>query len=1321
MAELVATFAAQFDAFTAACAKAEGSLKSISSGADTAAARLVKMQDSLSGTKIIQQATLMAEAVERVGGVSTLTAKELAKVGAVATEAAAKLRALGQDVPASIQKIADAAKQGASSFETFLGSVTKLAAGLGLAFSAQALLSGAKELIGGAIDMASAIDDASRKLGVSAEKFQGWVAAAKLAGASSEDVSTAVGKMNSNLDGGSKSTVDALKQAGLSFQAVRAMKPEDAFDTIADAIAKIPDPMTQARVAVELFGKGGQTLLPAIKDHFLDVAGAADKMSNDTVARLDAAGDAIEKFKNRATIAVGETIAALIGNNGLNDALKILDQTQRDAVILQLPKGSTIEQANAALIAAAKAHHDVNLAAEPAAAAIHKTQEELAAEAAAARKAADAADALAKKIKEIGDKASGAKVAEDLRQWSVALQALSASGQGLTMTGFTDLIKLINEAKAAGVPLTAQLEEMWVAYTRLHSPIAALAVPLGQLLKAFPDLSGGMKESERGAADLSKGIDAFGRSLDKIKVPLALPQLKLHLDAATAATLAVDLAQVKLDKTITDAIRLMVSHNMTVEQAVAHLLQYNSITKDQAAAILAQAKNVQTLDQTLSSLAGAFQTVAQVSGGTFSGITKAVGTGVADINLVSKSFDALKKAQTAWDQEATHTTESFANLAVSAASAAASVIGLFFAGVSLAKSLIDAANAARIMREQLGLADDASKKFLITTQPMGDITVGELGGDVYVAFSDQLVASMERSRQALEGFYQLKAGSPALINFYAEALNLAGIIRELGGVSDKNLGHVEELMAGLFDVIKMGGPTAGQAVNALNDAFKEMSGYLSEDGRLWDTTIQAAITKSKELGLNLAAVNDLMAKQQGNIAKAIEGVTGKLGGEAKTMIDLKAKVTDAQKAYDDLAASGTASAEDLAAAAKDVETAQAAVGHATVTTQAEFDRLNRIALATFNTLVASGKSPVEAMNAIGGSIDDLIDGAKAFGLGGSQAFDTLSRWRDLTKNNAPLLTEISSLNGLMTATANIGGLTADGFADLQAQGVAAYDQLTAAGFSQQEAEQTMVPTLQTILKLHKDKGLAIDEATQKIIDQATQDGILGAQEESTNDVLREGLGALITVLGGDLPAAWQKAADAGTTAAGTITGKDGLDKVSKELGIQQKALSDDKAWQDLQKNAAAASGDVTNSIKKIPTTVNVGVNYTTNGSPGGPPAGPPAGPGGAATASRGGLVTTTGISYLAGGGAVWPWMPKGTDTVPAMLTPGERVLSVADARAYDARRGGSYQPQATTIVIQALDSQSVAAWLRQGTNARTLAEGVVPHVPAVVRRYGLDR
>jgi hypothetical protein len=148
---LTGSLLGDFSSFVAATEGAIVKLKTFEEGASTAEKRLNTMTNALSGVKIVQQATLAAEAVERMGGVSTLTASELAQVGATATEAAAKLTALGQNVPPAIQKLADAVKpvpvalqqvsasaQPATGFLSDLsGSIVKMAAGF---VSAQAVI-----------------------------------------------------------------------------------------------------------------------------------------------------------------------------------------------------------------------------------------------------------------------------------------------------------------------------------------------------------------------------------------------------------------------------------------------------------------------------------------------------------------------------------------------------------------------------------------------------------------------------------------------------------------------------------------------------------------------------------------------------------------------------------------------------------------------------------------------------------------------------------------------------------------------------------------------------------------------------------------------------------------------------------------------------------------------------------------------------------------------------------------------------------------------------------------------------------------------------
>src|SRR4029077_15326869 len=89
---------ADFTAFTAACAQAEVSLKGFETGASKTETALNKMADSISGTKIVQQAMLATKAVEDVGGAAALTEKELSRMSDMAAQGVEKLTAMGQTV-----------------------------------------------------------------------------------------------------------------------------------------------------------------------------------------------------------------------------------------------------------------------------------------------------------------------------------------------------------------------------------------------------------------------------------------------------------------------------------------------------------------------------------------------------------------------------------------------------------------------------------------------------------------------------------------------------------------------------------------------------------------------------------------------------------------------------------------------------------------------------------------------------------------------------------------------------------------------------------------------------------------------------------------------------------------------------------------------------------------------------------------------------------------------------------------------------------------------------------------------------------------------
>lgn len=126
---ITGTLTADFTSFQAACSEAVTTLKGFESDSAKVTRQLQTMVDSLNGNKVASQAAVMAEAVDRIGGVSKLTEAELARLGPVASEAVEKLTLMGKDVPPGIQAIADKAREAADSHTTWTAKIAETAAG----------------------------------------------------------------------------------------------------------------------------------------------------------------------------------------------------------------------------------------------------------------------------------------------------------------------------------------------------------------------------------------------------------------------------------------------------------------------------------------------------------------------------------------------------------------------------------------------------------------------------------------------------------------------------------------------------------------------------------------------------------------------------------------------------------------------------------------------------------------------------------------------------------------------------------------------------------------------------------------------------------------------------------------------------------------------------------------------------------------------------------------------------------------------------------------------------------------------------------------
>lgn len=316
---LRAVLSADTAAFDKAMAGAEGHVRKL---ADSMSKQLAPSQSRVNslvkgflGSNEIGMAKAYAQAVEQIGGANKLVASDQAKVNRVVQEALQHYKALGVQAPANLKALVAATKgvEGptralGTSIDGVIGKARALAGVFGVTLGAAAIGS----FIKSTFDAADQVGDLALKMGVSTDAAQRFQFAARQSGAEIEDVSRAIVAMNKNLSEGDKSTVSALNAAGLQFADIRSKKPEDAFRAIADAIAKIPDPMLQSQVAMELFGKAGAELLPMIREESLKAADGINVMSNETVRRLKDAKQAWENFWNGMTIIGADAIVGIM-------------------------------------------------------------------------------------------------------------------------------------------------------------------------------------------------------------------------------------------------------------------------------------------------------------------------------------------------------------------------------------------------------------------------------------------------------------------------------------------------------------------------------------------------------------------------------------------------------------------------------------------------------------------------------------------------------------------------------------------------------------------------------------------------------------------------------------------------------------------------------------------------------------------------------------------------------------------------------------------------------------------------------------------------
>ncbi|EPR14194.1 hypothetical protein M527_29210 [Sphingobium indicum IP26] len=195
-----------------------------------------------------------------------------------------------------------------------------------------------------ALDYASSLGEVAQQLGVTTRDLQTYRYAASQAGISQEEMDKSLAKLTRTVGeakAGSKAQASVFRELGVAIQDAngRVYTAGELIPKLADAISKIKDPATRARVEIDLFGKAGQkldTLLSGGSGGVNELTDAAQRLgivlSDELIANADSSADKVAELKQVLEAKIAGAVAQnsqLI--NDLADGLGWLAQKAGEA------------------------------------------------------------------------------------------------------------------------------------------------------------------------------------------------------------------------------------------------------------------------------------------------------------------------------------------------------------------------------------------------------------------------------------------------------------------------------------------------------------------------------------------------------------------------------------------------------------------------------------------------------------------------------------------------------------------------------------------------------------------------------------------------------------------------------------------------------------------------------------------------------------------------------------------------------------------------------------------------------------------------------
>ena len=226
-----------------------------------------------------------------------------------------------------LKKLTDEAGKTVSAFDKVKEATDKIAQGAknvadktkGLSLAGGAVAGGLLATGKNAIQTADDLDTLAKRSGLSTDMLQKFAYASDMVDVSTEELVSAMTKMKKNM-GDNPAAFEALGVSVTNADGTFRGLEEVFYDSLA-ALSQIGDETERDLTAMDLFGKGADTLATIIDDGGVGLQeyGARAQelgliLSEDTIGKLTSTGDTIDEMKARATATLTEVGAQLLEN-----------------------------------------------------------------------------------------------------------------------------------------------------------------------------------------------------------------------------------------------------------------------------------------------------------------------------------------------------------------------------------------------------------------------------------------------------------------------------------------------------------------------------------------------------------------------------------------------------------------------------------------------------------------------------------------------------------------------------------------------------------------------------------------------------------------------------------------------------------------------------------------------------------------------------------------------------------------------------------------------------------------------------------------------